>query len=139
MSSSPTKCSSEVQQPYRTEPTACDPHWPSDLRQRPSATFLPLDGKEKVTGSIRSRVVDTGRSVDDDRGRTYRNIAEINEVTTGAVVRQALDSIEDQAHEREICPEPLRTVEIASLGQPARCQYQPEVGNPRAQDVACWP
>jgi hypothetical protein len=80
-----------------------------------------------------------GRACQDGRIPSKWNIAEINEVTTGAVVRQTLDSIEDQAHEREICPEPLRTVEIASLGQPARCQYQPEVGNPRAQDVACWP
>ena len=32
--------------------TNYDPHKPSDLRQRPSSTSLPLDGKEKVYGSI---------------------------------------------------------------------------------------
>jgi hypothetical protein len=45
----PTKCSSEVQQPQRTKPTALGLHRPVDLRQRPSATFLPLNGKERVT------------------------------------------------------------------------------------------
>jgi hypothetical protein len=42
--------SDEVQQPRRTKPTGPDPHRPADLRQRPPATFLPLDGKEKVYG-----------------------------------------------------------------------------------------
>src|SRR5260370_566270 len=44
----PTKCSSEVQQPHRPEPTVLDPRRPADLRLRPPAIFLPLDGKEKV-------------------------------------------------------------------------------------------
>ena len=35
-----------------------DPHRPADLRQPPSATFLPLNGKEKVYGAtpLRSQV-----------------------------------------------------------------------------------
>ena len=41
-------CSSRVQQPWRPVPTTSDPHRPADLRQRPPATFLPLDGKEAV-------------------------------------------------------------------------------------------
>ena len=38
----PERCSSKVQQPHRTKPTASDRHKPIDLRQRPTATFLPL-------------------------------------------------------------------------------------------------
>ena len=34
--------------------------------------FLPLNDKEKVTGSIRSQVVNTRRKVDDDCGRSNR-------------------------------------------------------------------
>jgi hypothetical protein len=44
----PIRCSSSVQQPQRTELTPLDPRWPADLRQQPSTTPLPLDGKEKV-------------------------------------------------------------------------------------------
>jgi len=40
-------CSSKVQQPQRTMLTQLGLHRPPDLRQRPSMTFLPLDGKEK--------------------------------------------------------------------------------------------
>jgi hypothetical protein len=41
-------CSSKVQQPHRTRTTTSDLHWPADLRQRPRATSLPLNGKEEV-------------------------------------------------------------------------------------------
>jgi hypothetical protein len=44
------------QQSAATAATAADtsdPHWPADLRQRSPATFLPLDGKEKVHSLIR--------------------------------------------------------------------------------------
>ena len=44
-------CSSRVQQPQRPVPTASDPQRLDDQRQRPSAIFLPLDGKEKVWNS----------------------------------------------------------------------------------------
>jgi hypothetical protein len=40
--------SGKVQQPQRSEPTTSDLHWPAVLCQRPSATFLPLDGKDQV-------------------------------------------------------------------------------------------
>jgi hypothetical protein len=46
-------CSTKVQQPrwpWLTEPASPGP---ADLRQRPSVTPLPPDGKEKVYGSIR--------------------------------------------------------------------------------------
>jgi len=56
------KCSSEVQQPHRTEPTASDSHRPADLRQRPSVTFLPLNGKEEVLVSVYPRWVWQGHS-----------------------------------------------------------------------------
>src|SRR5262249_49844395 len=46
------KRSTEMQQPQRLRLTAFDPHGPADLRQRPSTTSMPLDGKEKVYGSI---------------------------------------------------------------------------------------
>jgi hypothetical protein len=36
----------QVQQPHRTEPTACDQYRPIDLHERPSSTFVPLDGEE---------------------------------------------------------------------------------------------
>ena len=51
------QAANQVQQPHRTEPTASDPHRPTDLRQRPSVTFLPLDGKEKVGGDALARPV----------------------------------------------------------------------------------
>lgn len=50
-----TRYSSKVQQPQRTLPTTSDQHWPRGLRQRPPATFPPLDGKEKVQTDLRSR------------------------------------------------------------------------------------
>jgi hypothetical protein len=45
----PTRmCSSKVQQPHRTGTTVAVPRRTTDLRQRPSMTALPLDGKERV-------------------------------------------------------------------------------------------
>ena len=45
----PTRmCSSKVQQPHRTGTTVAVPRRTTDLRQRPSMTALPLDGKETV-------------------------------------------------------------------------------------------
>jgi hypothetical protein len=46
----PTKCSSKVQQPQQMQPTGLDPHRPANLHERPSSTFLPLDGKDKTDG-----------------------------------------------------------------------------------------
>jgi len=46
----PTRmCSSKVQQPHRTGTTVAVPRRTTDLRQRPSMTALPLDGKERVS------------------------------------------------------------------------------------------
>jgi len=45
-------CSTKVQQPHRLRLTTIDLRRPADLHQRPSTTSVPLDGKEKVYGSI---------------------------------------------------------------------------------------
>ena len=46
------ECSTKVQQPHCPRLTVSSPPRPADLRQRPPATALPPDGKEKVYGSI---------------------------------------------------------------------------------------
>ena len=51
-----TTCSSKMQQPRRTKPTASDRHKPVDLRQRPTVTFLPLVHTEEVTALPGPRV-----------------------------------------------------------------------------------
>src|SRR6266700_8038500 len=53
-------CSTRVQQPHRLRLTTIDLHGPADLRQRPSTTSMPLDGKEKQPGRGRARYMPDG-------------------------------------------------------------------------------
>ena len=45
-------CSTRVQQRHRPRPTKSDRCKAASLRERPATTLVPLDGKEKVYGSI---------------------------------------------------------------------------------------
>ncbi len=45
-------CSTRVQQPHRPELTTSDQCRAASLRERLATTRVPLDGKEKVYGSI---------------------------------------------------------------------------------------
>src|SRR5580658_3266669 len=47
----PRPVQQEVQQPHRSRPTCMDPNSGLDLRERPSMTYMPLDGKEKIYSS----------------------------------------------------------------------------------------